>query len=90
MKDILTIIILTIVIGFFLFICVKELISDIYEFRKCPKCNSSFFKVTKTHTDFLGVDFLDSGKENIRHFFTCKKCNHNWTVDSYNDISEST
>lgn len=89
MKDILTITILTIVIGFFLFISIKEIVSYIYQFRKCPKCDSSFFNVTKTNTDVLGIDFLDSDKQNIRHFFTCKKCNHHWTVDSYNDMGGS-
>ncbi|MFD2562155.1 hypothetical protein [Aquimarina rubra] len=89
MKDIITNIILGIVIAFFVFIILKEFFLDLYEYRKCSRCNSSFFKTRITKTESLGIDFEDSDKENIRHYFNCKKCNHTWTVDTYNDLSSS-
>ena len=58
-----------------------ELVKGYYEYRKCPKCKSSFFDVRLIKTNDLGPDFKDKQKHIYRNYYECKRCNHHWSTD---------
>ena len=66
---------------FVLYVLIKESI-------KCSKCKADYFAIIKTKQDYLGEDFANPKKSIYRNYYSCRKCNHEWTEDVYRSKRE--
>lgn len=54
-----------------------------YRSSICPKCKADYFNIAKTKQEYLGEDFGNPEKHIFRNHYSCRRCEHKWTKDSY-------